>query len=511
MFTCESVLTELVGVLIALVVIFIAYFKWNHSYWRRRNLPYIEPSIPFGNILNPMKKIETIGVTVKRLYETMKRKKWQHAGLYFMASPVYIPVDLEYVKNVLTKDFHHFVDRGIYYNEKKDPIGAHLFAIGGAKWRNLRTKLTPTFTSGKLKSMFQTLVDCETNLQEKVEAEYKNKRPIDIKEVLGCYTTDIIGSCAFGLECNTFKDDDSLFRKYGKKVFAGSTFRRLQAAFFQNSPALARLIGMRQVPKDISDFFTEVVKDTVEYREKNNYTRKDFMQLLIDLKNNKLAEAEGYKHDGKTLTMDEITAQSFIFFLAGFETSSTTMTFALYELAKNQEIQKKVRHEMETVLARHDGKITYDSMQEMKYLNHVLDETLRKYPPVPFITRDCVEDYKVPNQDVIIEKGTRVVIPIFGIHYDEDYYPDPEKFDPERFNEENSSSRHQYAHIPFGEGPRICIGLKFGMMQSKVGLTSLLRKYNFTLNPKTKQPLTFQSNSFVLAADGEVWLDAEKL
>jgi cytochrome P450 family 6 len=235
------------------------------------------------------------------------------------------------------------------------------------------------------------------------------------------------------------------------------------------------------------------------------------MQLLIDLKNNKLAEEEGYKHDGKTLTMDEITAQSFIFFLAGFETSSTTMTFALYELAKNQEIQKKVRHEMEAVLARHDGKITYDCVQEMKYLNQVLDETLRKYPPVPFITRECVKDYKVPDQDVIIEKGTRVVVSIFGIHYDEEYYPDPEKFDPERFNEENSSSRHQYAHIPFGEGPRICIGLRFGLMQSKVGLTSLLTKYNFTLNQKTKQPLTFQRHSFILAADGDVWLNAEKL
>ncbi|KAJ3618441.1 hypothetical protein MTP99_006436 [Tenebrio molitor] len=416
MFTCESVLTELVGVVIALAVIFITYYKWNYSYWRRRNLLYIEPTIPFGNLLNPLKKIETVGVTVGRLYETMKKKKWQHGGLYFLANPVYVLVDLEYVKNVLTKDFQYFIDRGFYYNEGKDPIGAHLFAIGGAKWRNLRMKLTPTFTSGKLKSMFQTLVDCETNMQEKMEAEYKNKRPIDIKEVLGCYTTDIIGSCAFGLECNTFKDDDSPFRKYGKKVFFTSIFRRLQVLFFMNFPKMARFMGMRLIPKDISDFFTKVVKDTVEYREKNSYTRKDFIQLLIDLKNNKLAEEEGYKHDGKTLTMDEITAQSFIFFLAGFEGSATTMTFALYELAKNQEIQKKVRHEMETVLARHDGKITYDSVQEMKYLNQVLDETLRKYPPIPFITRECVKDYKIPDQDIIIEKGTRVVVSIFGIH-----------------------------------------------------------------------------------------------
>lgn len=76
------------------------------------------------------------------------------------------------------------------------------------------------------------------------------------------------------------------------------------------------------------------------------------------------------------------------------------------------------------------------------------------------MTRQCVKQYKIPDQDINIEKGIKVVIPILGIHHDEEYFPDPEKFDPDRFNEENSKNRHPYAHIPFGEGPRICIGIK---------------------------------------------------
>ena len=129
---------------------------------------------------------------------------------------------------------------------------------------------------------------------------------------------------------------------------------------------------------------------------------------------------------------------------------------------------------------------------------------------------------------MVIEKGTRILVPVLGIHYDEEYYPNPEKFDPERFDEENSKNRQQYSYIPFGEGPRICIGesrifslqkilhrivagLRFGIMQSKVGLTSLLQKYKFTLNDKTKQPTKFAKNSFILAVEGDVWLDAEKL
>ncbi|XP_063930195.1 probable cytochrome P450 6a13 [Zophobas morio] len=159
----------------------------------------------------------------------------------------------------------------------------------------------------------------------------------------------------------------------------------------------------------------------------------------------------------KDVTLEEITAQSFVFFLAAFETSSSTMSWAMYELAKNPHIQQKVRDEINTVVARCGGKLTYEGIQEMKYLSQVVDETLRKYPPGAALNRRCTQDYKVPDHDIIIKQGTRVFIPVLGIHYDEEYYPDPEKFDPERFNEENIRSRPQYAYIPFGEGPRICI------------------------------------------------------
>jgi cytochrome P450 family 6 len=306
--------------------------------------------------------------------------------------------------------------------------------------------------------MFQTLVDCEPNLLQKIENDRVAGVPTDIKEALGCFTTDIIGSVAFGLECNTFAEENSPFRKYGRKVFTLNTLRLLKITLISSFPNAAKNLGVVQTPKDVSKFFINLVKDTVSYRENNNYTRKDFLQLLIDLKNNKLAEDEGYKHDGNTLSIEEIAAQSFVFFIAGFETSSTTMTFALYEFSKHPELQDKVREEVNTVLAKHEGKITYDAIQEMKYMDQVINETLRKYPAVPLLTRKCVRDYKIPGEDLVIEKGTTILISILGIHYDKEYYSDPEKFDPERFTEENKKSRHHYAHLPFGEGPRMCIG-----------------------------------------------------
>ena len=298
-----------------------------------------------------------------------------------MTRPVYFVIEPDYVRNVMSKDFQHFVNRGSYYNEEDDPLSAHLFAIGGQKWRNLRMKLTPTFTSAKMKMMFPTVVECEGGLQKRIEEESLKNEPINIKELLARFTTDVIGSCAFGLNCDTFSDENSPFRVYGQRILAASGAETLKRLIALNFPGFAHFLALTVTPKDVDKFFRKMVTDTVNHREKNNVTRKDFMQLLIDLKNNKLAEEDGYKHDGKTLTLEEITAQSAVFFVAGFETSSTTMAFALYELSKHQYIQDKVRYEINTVLAKHDNKITYEAIQEMKYMDQVIDGEIQATIP----------------------------------------------------------------------------------------------------------------------------------
>jgi len=253
----------------------------------------------------------------------------------------------------------------------------------------------------------------------------------------------------------------------------------------------------------------------VEYREKNNIVRNDFMQLLIDLKNNIKNGDNGdhgsSQHDGKGLTMEEIAAQAFVFFIAGYETSSTTMTYCLFELALNQDVQDKVRQEVNAVLEKYDGKLTYDAIMEMKYMRQVIDETLRKYPPVPLLNRKCVEDYQIPETDLTIERNTAVIISVLGLHHDAEYFPDPENFDPDRFTEENKSKIKPFTYLPFGEGPRNCIGIRFGVMQAKVGLAVLLKNYKFSLNTKTQIPLQVNPFSFILSPLKDIWLNVTKI
>ncbi|KRT80270.1 cytochrome P450 [Oryctes borbonicus] len=401
-------------------------------------------------------------------------------------------------------DFAHFTDHGAYVNEKNDPLSAHVFSLNGQRWRNLRVKLTPTFTSGKMKMMFPIVVKTSQELMATLQKECGNG-PIDAKDVSARFTTDVIGNCAFGLDCNSLKNPNTEFRVKGKRVLSLTRMELLFNFLSFLFPNLMRFFRTRLFPKEATDFFWNVIKDTAEYREKTGYRRNDAMQLLLDMMSKDGTESEN------TLTFREIAAQAFVFFLAGFETSSTLMSFALFELSQNEDVQDRLRNEIRKTLERNNGELTYEAIWEMNYLDMVINETLRKYPPLPILTRQCTKDYRVPDSNIIIHKEDAVFIPIKGIHYDPEYYPDPHKFDPTRFTEENKSKRHPFTFLPFGEGPRICIGMRFGLMQAKVGLASLIANFKFKLNPKTELPVKLDSKSFLTTILGGLWIDVEKI
>ncbi|KAF2897404.1 hypothetical protein ILUMI_08768 [Ignelater luminosus] len=515
-----NIYIDVLAIAVSIFAVIVALFKWQFGYWERRDVYAPKPTIPFGNAKDLLLQRVTIGIDIKNVYDDIKSKRKKFGGYYFLGKPIFIPVDLDLVKVMLTKDFMHFTNHMNTVDEETDPLTGHLFSLKDSKWRNLRSKLTPTFTSGKMKMMFPTLLDCSDNLVTLVDRYIEEKEPIDIKDVAARFTTDIISSCAFGIECNSLKNANCEFRENGRKIFDITTWEGLVRLMTVTVPDLLVYLKIKTFRKDTTDFFMNIVKQTVNYRETNNIIRKDFMHLLIQLRNNvkiqendvgELKDINRSNNNAPSLTLNELTAQAFVFFVAGFETSSTTTTFCLYELAENPNLQNQAREEINSVLEKHDGKLTYDGTMKLVYLDKCIHETLRKYPPLPIHTRECTETYKVRGTDLIIKKGQSVFIPVMGIQYDPEYYPNPDKFDPERFSEENRAKRHAAAWTPFGDGPRACIGMRFGVMQTKVGLVTLLRNFKFTLHPKTELPLFLDPKSFILAVEGGVWLKAERV
>ncbi|XP_049825475.1 cytochrome P450 6a8-like [Aethina tumida] len=514
----NSLVCDCIALVATLLAGAIIYLKWRFTYFARKGLYSPATTIPFGNSKTVFSKQQIGAELFKDIYFDIKSRGLKHGGAYFLFKPIYVPVDLDIIKSIMQTDFQHFMNHGVFINEKGDPLSAHLFALEDDKWKNLRSKLTPTFTSGKMKMMFNTLVECTNGLKDMLDQYSQGDTPINIKETLQRFTIDIIGSVAFGIECNTMKNPDSQFAKYGRRIFELNPIETFKASLQLALPHKFLLwLNITIFNKEVTTFFMDVVKKNVKYREENNIYRKDFMHLLLQLKNRgKVFDDEKLTDDAggvkeSALTFNELAAQAFVFFLAGYETSSTAMTFALYELSTRPDLQQKIRNEIHEVLEKHDNKLTYEAIKDMTYLEQVLHESLRKYPPLPFLPRVCNKIYKVPGTNFTIEKGTMVGIPILGIHNDPEFYPNPETFDPDRFSPENKAKRHQFSWLPFGEGPRICIGLRFGTMQAKVGLVTIFKNYKVSLNHKTITPIKFDKKSLgILAVDGNVWVNIEK-
>ncbi|KAJ9577526.1 hypothetical protein L9F63_005899 [Diploptera punctata] len=494
-----------------------AYYSVVYSYWKKRGVKHPKPIAPFGNFAKGI-FYSNPSVIANNLYKELDGEKY--GGLYSFNKPILMLRDPELIKEVMVKDFGRFYGRGIAPNEDIEPLQGHLFALSGSKWRNLRVKLTPTFTSGKMKMMFPTMVQTGKELQEYLKTPAGKQEVLEVKDLLARYSTDIIASCAFGIKCNCLKEPNAEFRVWGRKLFQLSLKSRALRFINLLMPSLMRIFKVSLFPQDVSKYFRGMVKDTVEYREANNIHRNDFMQLMIQLKNKTLGieeddplikmpikEINGLKsNEPFEITMDVIAAQAFVFFAAGFETSSTTMTFCLYELACNPDIQARVRKEIDSMLKKHDGQITYEGVLEMEYLDKVVNETLRKYPPVPLLTRECAQTTKLAGTDLVVEKGTQIMLPVMALQRDPKHFPNPHKFDPERFGEEEKKKRHPFSYIPFGEGPRLCIGMRFGLMQTKVGLISVLSNNEVQVSEKTPVPLVFDYKSFILSTKGGMWL-----
>ncbi|KAF2896689.1 hypothetical protein ILUMI_09486 [Ignelater luminosus] len=140
-----------------------------------------------------------------------------------------------------------------------------------------------------------------------------------------------------------------------------------------------------------------------------------------------------------------------------------------------------------------------------------INETSRKYPPISVRTRECTKSYKVPGTNLTLKKASAVFVPVLGIQSEPEYHAEPDKFDPKRFSPENNAKRHSAACIPFGDGSCACIGLRFGIMQTKFGLTTLLKYFRVTTYQKTKVPLQVNPQNFILSVREGVWLEAERI
>ncbi|XP_049542463.1 cytochrome P450 6a2-like [Anopheles darlingi] len=491
---------------IVLVALVYWLLRYNYKFWKINNVPHPKPSLLTGNV----------GATfLLRKHISQLASDWYNAfpdatfvGYFNALTPAIMVKDPVLVKNILTRDFDCFAKNGFTVDGRYDPLLAHHpFMAAGEQWKRSRTLLTPSFTGAKMKQLFPIM---DSVADEFVSFVKRNLgKELEAKQVSARFTTQNVVACTFGVDGGCFNDTDSEFRLMGRRAFDvshSSSFKIVLQIFV---PAIAKLLPIPFLSKDVDEWIRCFVAGLMSKRMNAQSVTPQKDDLLTSLLSNI------NKHNA---SQTEVTANALTIFVEGFESSSGVLGFALYRLAKSPEVQQKLFDEVSKVLAAHDGQLSYDVMQQMDYLDWVVMETLRMHPPAAtmhktstkkYIMRRGHRDQVGHDLGVYVREGTPILIPVLALHMDAKYFPEPQKFDPERFSPERKATHEGTVYLPFGEGPRICVGMKFGQTQVKLGLLKLILQYRVSIGPNHK-PLCVDPRSLLYQAKYGLLLTFEK-
>jgi len=373
--------------------------------------------------------------------------------------------DPHLINTISIKDFDYFTSHNLL--DKLDSVFAKsLVATHGQKWRDMRLTLTPIFTSSKMKTMFGLLSSHIENFMKHFAKKAGNdgENEIDALEIFSRFTADGIATAALGFEGDCVERDDSEFFKLAKKIvnaFFGP-LGNLKFLFVFFMPKFYQFLQIQLLDKEMIQFFRRVVIDAMNTRDRNNIKRPDLIQLMLEVRKGELTKSN-VKNLQEIAGDDEYwIAQGIMMFFGGFETISNFLQTATFELAKNPDIQQELYREICEVRDSLNGKpVTYEALHKMKFMDMFVSENLRMYPPVPQNDRKCTKRYEMNlenGKSVVIEKNSMIFLPIYVLHHDAAYFPNPEKFDPYRFSDENKDSIVAGSYLPFGLGPRSCSG-----------------------------------------------------
>lgn len=465
------------------LVLLYLYGTYTHGLFKKLGIPGPKP-LPFvGTALGYWQGFWEFDDKCFRTYGRM----W---GFYDGRQPVLAITDPDMIKTVLVKECY-----SVFTNRRPfGPMGLMKNAISlseDEQWKRIRTLLSPTFTSGKLKEMFPIIGQYGDVLVKNLGKEAVKGKPVTMKDILGAYSMDVITGTSFGVNIDSLNNPQDPFVENTRKLLKFSFLDPLlfSTMLFPFLIPVFELLNIWIFPKKVTDFFTKSVKRMKESRLKDEQKhRVDLLQLMINSQNFKEMDTH------KALSDLELVAQSVIFIFAGYEPTSTSLSFLVYELATHPDVQQKLQEEIDAILPN-KAPPTYDALVQMEYLDMVLNETLRLYPIAGRLERVCKKDVEISG--VFIPKGTVVMVPTFTLHRDLNLWPEPEKFHPERFSKENKDSINPYIYLPFGTGPRNCLGMRFAIMNMKLAVVKLLQNFSFRPCKETQIPIKLNTQGML--------------
>ncbi|KAI8507021.1 Thromboxane-A synthase [Branchiostoma belcheri] len=572
---------SLTWILAALLPILIyLYHNRQLSVFKKMGVPAPRQWPIVGDFFGQLKR----GLWAPDYQVEMMRQYGKVYGVFSGSSPILIVSDPEMLREIFIKQFHNFSRRNAEFMTLNTiPSGRYLINLSGEDWKNIRTTITPAFSTGKLKQMVGQLNRCANILADTVGGFAKTGKPFKARELTGGFTMDAIASTAFGTEIDSQRNPEDPFVIHGRQGFKFD-FRNPILWLWIFFPKIMRPIleatDWDFFPRKSYRFFENVFDQLMDMRQQGGIERVDFMQLMANAHKEKDEEDEGMEEvkvhgQRKALTKADVVSNGILFFLAGYDTTASTMAYTMYNLALNQEAQDTVIQEVDNAMEgkdelhrlwrdhvgirpRYAGRgapasrsltsgnndtipcvfssnnnkcsspancdrtrfksiargpdvrnddVDHEAVGQLTYLEMCIMETLRLYPPgANVMTRCSVEDTVVKG--LSIPKGVTILTPVQAIHYDPERWPEPKKFIPERFTKEEREKRNPFDWMPFGAGPRNCIGMRLALLEAKIGLAKVFMKYRILPCQETQIPLKMRKHDVFPTAEDGVMLKA---
>ncbi|RDD39453.1 Cytochrome P450 3A14 [Trichoplax sp. H2] len=476
----QSILISILGL--------VAYFSYKIYFIPKRSLKRLGIKHPsrstplFGNLLD-------YGATSAHIAQMEWQKQFGnvYATLFFHVPTIWVG-DPEVLKSVLVKDFSNFANRK-QLSKSPRPFNTTLLELRDMNWKRVRNILVPAFSASKLKAVIPIIQQGSDEFVEKLLLSEESNQKLDIWHTSGQFSMKIILAAGFGIEFESHEQEERLIAAAGAlfRDFTGPSqlLVVLSPTLFDR---LEPLIG--NVVNSIK-YITRITENVIQQRRQNLQNgikcRKDIMQQMIEA-----------GEDDK-LNDEEIIGQAFLFLIAGYETTQNTLAFACYSLATNPDVQQKLIDEIDSKCPDPND-LNYDVIGELPYLEMVVEETLRMYPPTYFVNRDVKSNITVKGFH--IPKDTMIGLPIYGIHHNSEFWPNHEQFIPERFTPEEKAKRNPYSYIPFGGGPRNCIGMRLALLEIKLALVKIIQNVEFYATKETEIPLQLKTGASLCPANG---------
>ena len=500
------------------VLMFYLYTARKHSLFRRYGIPAARPS-PFIGGFPSLTKRGIMGSEYDAVMEYGRL-----VGFFIGNLPTIFLTEPDIIREIYIKRFNDFPNRSKATYATQFWEQTILQTTQYNNWRFLRSTLTPGFTSGKLRKMDSIVNGCvDRTMGQLKQMTEESEQVIDLVPVFKNITLDIVCQSAMGVRLDTNDQANDEIKVQISRLLNFSLEKNpwlLLLFFIPDMKYVMKLFDIDFNDSKAVAYIKQSVDAIVKERKenKNSENIQDLLQLMIntqkeDKSTTKTSQSSDKDTDTLTedldkqinlekptrgMTDDEVSANAMVFLFAGNDTISTALIFTSYFLATQLDWQEKIVQEIENIIGSSEP--DYDNIQKLTFLDMFVSESMRLYPPITRINRNIDTDCTIGKWN--FPGGISITTPVYTLHRMPEFWPEPEKFDPERFSVENKTKILPYTYLPFGAGPRNCVGMRFANMVLKMGLVKMLQNFHVGPSPDLQIPPKLEKHVFCKPVGG---------